>query len=139
MRVRKADFDWADLDRWFTQASAEVLSVPGVVLTDADEARNRVRIGVEHAAAAGQVRSVLARLGVPASAVSVEVTEPIRQLANLKGAVRPVVAGVQINFPGFLCSLGFNASRNGTRGFVDCIPLHQHAGRRRKHPLLAAA
>jgi hypothetical protein len=118
MRVRKADFDWADLDRWFTQTSAEALGVPGVVFTDADEARNRVSIGVEHAAAAAQVRSVLARLGVPASAVSVEVVEPIHQLATLRGVVRPVVAGVQINFPGFLCSLGFNASRSGIRGFV---------------------
>jgi hypothetical protein len=118
MRVRTADYDWADLDRWHTQTSAEALGIPGVVLTDADEARNRVRIGVEHAAAAGQVRSVLARLGVPASAVSIEVTEPIRQLATLRGTVRPVVAGVQINFPGFLCSLGFNASRSGVRGFV---------------------
>ena len=25
---------------------------------------------------------------------------------------------MQINFPGFLCSIGFNASRSGTRGFV---------------------
>jgi hypothetical protein len=118
MQVRKADFDWAALDRWFPQASVEALGVPGVVFTDADEARNRVRIGVEHAAAAAQVRVVLARLGVPASAVIVDVTEPIRQLATLRGAVRPVVTGVQINFPGFLCSLGFNASRSGTRGFV---------------------
>jgi hypothetical protein len=118
MRVRKADFDWADLDRWFTQSSGEVLSVAGAVFTDADEARNRVRIGVEHAAAAGQVRNVLARLGIPASAVIVEITEPIKQLATLQGSVRPVVAGVQINFPGFICSVGFNASRGGTRGFV---------------------
>jgi hypothetical protein len=118
MRVRKADFDWAALDRWFTRASIEVLGIQGVVFADADEARNRVRIGVEHAAAAGQVRVVLARLGVPASAVNVDVTQPIRQLATLQGVVRPVVAGVQINFPGFLCSLGFNASRSGTRGFV---------------------
>ena len=118
MRVRKADFDWEALDQWFTQASVEALGVPGVVFTDADEARNRVRIGVEHAASAAQVRVVLARLGVPASAVNVDVTQPIRQLATLQGAVRPVVAGVQINFPGFLCSLGFNASRSGTRGFV---------------------
>jgi hypothetical protein len=50
--------------------------------------------------------------------VSVEITEPIRQVATLQGSVRPVVAGVQINFPGFLCSVGFNASRSGTRGFV---------------------
>ncbi|HEX3233081.1 MAG TPA: hypothetical protein VHR41_02715 [Gemmatimonadales bacterium] len=118
MQVRKADFDWADLDRWFNQSSGEVLSVAGAVFTDADEARNRVRIGVEHAAAAGQVRNVLARLGIPAAAVSVEITEPIRQVATLQGSVRPVVAGVQINFPGFLCSVGFNASRSGTRGFV---------------------
>ncbi len=118
MRVLKADFDWSELDRWFTQTSAEALGVPGVVFTDADEARNRVSIGVEDAAAAAQVRSVLARRGVPASAVSVEVTEPIHRLATLQGAIRPVVAGVQINFPGYLCSLGFNASRSGTRGFV---------------------
>ena len=118
MRVLKADFDWADLDRWFTRASADALGVPGVVFTDADEARNRVHIGVEHTAAAGEVRSMLARLGIPAAAVIIELTQPIKQLATLRGSVRPVVAGVQINFPGFLCSLGFNASRSGTRGFV---------------------
>jgi hypothetical protein len=118
MQVRKADFAWADLDRWFTQASAEALSVPGVVFTDADEALNRVHIGVEHAAAAGQVRSALARLGIPAAAVTIEVTAPIKQLATLQGSVRPVVAGVQINFPGFLCSVGFNATRSGVSGFV---------------------
>ena len=118
MRVRKADFDWAALDRWFTQASVEALGIQGVVFADADEARNRVRIGVEDAAAVARVRAVLARLGIPASAVNVDVTQPIRQLATLRGPVRPVVAGVQINFPGFLCSLGFNASRSGIRGFV---------------------
>jgi hypothetical protein len=118
MQVRKADFDWAALDRWFTQASVEALGIQGVVFADADEARNRVRIGVEHPAAAARVRAMLARLGIPASAVNVDLTQPIRQLATLRGAVRPVVAGVQINFPGFLCSLGFNAARNGTRGFV---------------------
>jgi hypothetical protein len=118
MQVRKADFAWADLDRWFTQASAEVLSVPGVVFTDADETLNRVHIGVEHAAAAGQVRSALVRLGIPAAAVTIEVTAPIKQVATLQGSVRPVVAGVQINFPGFLCSVGFNATRSGVSGFV---------------------
>jgi hypothetical protein len=95
-----------------------VLAVPGVVFTDADEAGNRVRIGVEHAAAASRVRSALARLGIPAAAANVEIVAPIRQVANLRGPVRPVVAGVQINFPGFLCSLGFNATRQGVAGFV---------------------
>ena len=118
MRVLPAQFAWTDLERWFAQASPEVLAVPGVVFTDADEAGNRVRIGVEHAAAASRVRSALARLGIPAAAADVEVVAPIRQVATLRGAVRPVVAGVQINFPGFLCSLGFNATRQGVAGFV---------------------
>jgi hypothetical protein len=118
LRVLPARFAWTDLERWFAQASPEVLAVPGAVFVDADEAGNRVRIGVEHAAAASRARSVLARLGIPSAAVDVEVVAPIRQVATLRGTLRPVVAGVQINFPGFLCSLGFNATRQGVAGFV---------------------
>ena len=118
LRVLPARFVWTDLERWFTQASPEALAVPGAVFADADEAGNRVHIGVEHAAAASRVRSVLARLGIPAGAADVEIVAPIRQVLTLRGAVRPVVAGVQINFPGFLCTLGFNATRQGVVGFV---------------------
>ena len=32
--------------------------------------------------------------------------------------VRPVVGGLQINFPGFLCTLGFNAVRSGQNSFI---------------------
>jgi hypothetical protein len=118
LRVLPARFAWTDLERWYAQASAEALAVPGAVFADADEAGNRVRIGVEHAAAASRVRGMLARLGIPAAAAAVEIVEPIHQVATLRGVVRPVVAGVQINFPGFLCSIGFNAARQGVRGFV---------------------
>ena len=52
-------------------------------------------------------------------AVIVERADPIVQVASLQNVVdRPVRAGVQINFPGFLCSIGFNAARQGIRGFV---------------------
>jgi hypothetical protein len=118
MRVLPARFAWTDLERWYTQAAPEALAVPGAVFADADEAGNRVHIGVEDAAAASRVRGVLARLGIPAAGADVEIVAPIRQVATLRGTVRPVVAGVQINFPGFLCSIGFNASRQGVRGFV---------------------
>jgi hypothetical protein len=118
MRVLPGRFAWADLERWTAQATPEALAVSGAVFADADEATNRVHIGVENAAAASRVRAVLARLGIPAAAATVDVVTPIRQLATLRGAVRPVVAGVQINFPGFLCSLGFNATRSGVAGFV---------------------
>ena len=71
------------------------------------------------------------RLGLPASAVIVEETEPIRFAVadpkprakpgsgpSLQGLVRPIIGGVQINFPGFLCTLGFNATAGGQSSFI---------------------
>jgi len=118
MKVLHADFDWADLERWHAKGSPAALAVKGAVFAGADHATNRLRIGIERGASAGEVRQALTRLGIPASAVTVEVTEPVVRLATLQESVRPVIAGVQINFPGFLCSIGFNATRSGTSGFV---------------------
>jgi hypothetical protein len=118
LRVRKADFDWASLERWQGQASTEALATRGAVFVDADEASNRVRIGVERGTSAAEVNAVIARLGIPSSAVIVQETEPVTQLLTLRDQIRPVPGGVQINFPGFLCSLGFNATRSGQRSFI---------------------
>ena len=118
LRVRKADYDWASLERWQGQASTQALAMRGTVYVDADEANNRVRIGVERGTPAAQVRAAVARLGVPASAVIVEEVEPVTFAATLQSRVRPVPGGVQINFPGFVCTLGFNARRSGQRSFI---------------------
>src|SRR5262249_23351093 len=49
----------------------------------------------------------------------VERTDPIVQVATLQNVVdRPVRAGVQINFPGFLCSVGFNATSGSQKSFI---------------------
>jgi hypothetical protein len=117
LRVLPARYDWAQLERWFTQASAEVLGVAGSVFVDADESSNRVLIGVERGAAA-KIRGVVERLGIPAGAVIVRETEPIRFAATLRDRIRPIVGGLQINFPGFLCTLGFNAIHNGQSSFI---------------------
>jgi hypothetical protein len=117
LRVLPAKYDWAQLERWSALASAEVLAQPGAVFVDADEASNRVLIGVERGAAA-RMRSLLARLGIPEAAVVVRETEPIRFALTLRQRVRPVVGGLQINFPKFLCTLGFNAVRSGQSSFI---------------------
>jgi hypothetical protein len=125
LRVRRADYDWASLERWQGRATGTALAMRGVLWVDADEARNRVTIGVERGTPAAQVRSAVARLGVPSAAVVVEEGEPVRLLAKLQDRVRPVVGALQINFdpdpaaPGsFVCTLGFNATRNGNRFFI---------------------
>jgi hypothetical protein len=118
LRVLRGDFDYTQLDQWFAKVSPAALAVPGAVFADLDEASNRLRIGVEHAAAQAAVRSAIARLGVSAEAVIVEQTEPIQQAASLRDKVRPVLAGLQINFTQFICTLGFNATRNGQNSFI---------------------
>jgi hypothetical protein len=118
LKVRPADFDWVSLERWQGLAATEALALRGTVYVDADESRNRVTIGIERGTSAAQIRSVVERLGVPAKALTVEVVEPFRNMATLRDRIRPVRGGVQINFPGFLCTLGFNATRSGQRSFI---------------------
>jgi hypothetical protein len=48
----------------------------------------------------------------------VKQTEPISFAATLRDQVRPVVAGLQINFSNFLCSIGFNAVSGGQNSFL---------------------
>ncbi len=136
LQVRHGQFDWTELERWQGQVSAEALAVPGAVFVDADEASNRVRVGAE-AGAIGQVRSAVARLRLPADAVVIEEAAPVELAATLRDQVRPIVGGLQINFPGFLCTLGFNAVDAGensfitnshctsTQGGVENTPYHQ--------------
>ena len=118
LRVRRADFDWASLERWQVDAGREALAMRGAVWVDADEARNRVTIGVERGTSAAALRSAVARLGVPSGAVVVQEVEPVKLAATLRDRIRPVVGGLQINFPGFLCTLGFNALRGTQRSFI---------------------
>jgi hypothetical protein len=119
IRVLEGRYSWHQLERWQAQASTEALAVTGAVFVDNDETVNRVRIGVGNLNAMGQVRATLARLRIPDEAVIVERADPIVQVATLQNVVdRPVRAGVQINFPGFLCSVGFNATSGTQQSFI---------------------
>jgi len=119
VRVVEARYRWQQLERWQAAATVEALALPGAVFVDNDETSNRVRIGVENPGAMGQVRAAVARLRIPDEAVIVERADPIVQVATLQNVVdRPVRAGVQINFPGFICSVGFNATSGGVPSFV---------------------
>ncbi|HET9276277.1 MAG TPA: hypothetical protein VFN96_09415 [Gemmatimonadales bacterium] len=118
LQVLPGRYTYAQLNRWFNAATPAALGVAGAVFADLDEAANRLRIGVEDLSAMAGVRGELGRLGIPAEAVIVEATAPIVQMLGLRDVVRPVVGGVQINFPGFLCTLGFNAQDGTQNSFI---------------------
>ena len=117
IQVLQADYDFAQLSEYLEKANG-VLSSAGVVFTDLDETTNRVKVGVENRGLETAIRTQLKKLGVPDEAVIVEETEPIELAATLRDVVRPIRSGLQINFGGYVCTLGFNASHSGGLSFV---------------------
>lgn len=118
LQVRRGDYDYRQLTLWFNAASPVALDMDGTVMVDLDEARNRVLVGVENAATIGTVRAALVRAGLPERSILVEVMRPIVPVVSLQAAAPTVAGGVQINFPGYLCTLGFNATVNGQASFI---------------------
>lgn len=102
-----------------------LLAINGVVLTDIDETRNRLRVGVENTAAREAVISQLAILNVPTDALVVEEELPVHYVAatldtTLRQKIRPLDAGFQIARGDSVCTLGFNARdvKNPLKNFL---------------------
>jgi hypothetical protein len=119
--IQQGRYDFAQLSEMRARTDAVVWGMAGIVFTDADEAGNRVHIGVENEQAAAAVARSVGMLGLPADAVTISLAEPEYPMQTLRDRVRPVAGGLQINFPGFLCTLGFNVrgvGRPNVHGFV---------------------
>jgi hypothetical protein len=110
-------YTFLELQRWYDQMTLNVLAIDGVIMTDIDEAANRIRVGVAEPWHATTVRAKLAQLGTPDQAVVVDVLEPVK-FENLRDFHRPVVGGLEIESTRFICTLGFNAIRAGRAGIV---------------------
>jgi hypothetical protein len=113
VRFRDADFEFRQLLGW-RDSLRNVLGRAGVALLDADESRNRVRIGIERGAPANVERAIRARLralGVPQEAVVFQEVPPILPMQTLRDPFDPVPGGVEIHWSNFLCTLGFNVRR----------------------------
>jgi len=117
MEIIEGQYSFVDLHRWQEQISSEVLDIPGVVFTDNNEKENRLQIGITGAPGVmEEVEKHLSILGIPREAVVFSETKPMN--LHLRSRRRPLRGGLQINFGGFLCTLGFIAVRNGVNGYV---------------------
>ena len=98
-------------------------AISGTLSLDADEAANRVTIGVETQAGVSTVAGLLGSAGVPAEAVNIVVRGPfVREQSTLQGQFRPVPGGVYITVIRSAsdtahCTLGVNANRDGAQRF----------------------
>jgi hypothetical protein len=117
MEILQGQYDFLTLHNWQQQMTPEVLDIPGVVFTDNHEGKNRLEIGItDLPGAAEAVEGALSKLGIPRAAVNIIETKEMN--LTLRSRRRPLRGGLQINFGGFLCTLGFIAVRNGVTGYV---------------------
>ncbi|CAA9326057.1 MAG: hypothetical protein AVDCRST_MAG68-2167 [uncultured Gemmatimonadetes bacterium] len=121
IQVLRGEYSFPDLARWRRAINGQAGGIPGILLTDVDEVKNRVVLGVEDPGTAEQaVADAVRRLGIPAGAVLVERSARPRMTASLQDDAVPAVSGgywIQWTDSRFtagvgMCSLGFNAWRN---------------------------
>lgn len=121
--ARRGSFGFEQLREWYRAMVGPVLRAPGVTMTDIDEAKNRLSIGVQKESDKAAVGRLLEAAKIPTGAVNFLVTDRVAPVATLQGHQRPTVAGYQIAYAAssttFVeCSLGFTARSGATTGFV---------------------
>lgn len=72
----QGQYSLLQLKEWYDRLGS-LFSIPGVALTDLDEGRNRLTVGVQGSEARPVVEQELQRLGIPSEAVRIEETGPI--------------------------------------------------------------
>lgn len=102
----------------FRRASPEVMGIPGTVFSDNDERIGKVVVGISHMNAEGAVRAAMRRQGVAENDYVVELTPAIENKATLRSVFRPTVAGIQVHFGNYVCSVGSNVDHAGGRSFI---------------------
>jgi hypothetical protein len=97
----------------------EVMGLQGTVFGGRDQDTGVLVFGVENDGVARGVRNALTRLGIPATEYDIQVTDPIHFMSdNLRSEHRPVLAGIQLHWSGYVCTLGFNVDHAGGRSFI---------------------
>lgn len=127
LKFRHGDYTFAELADWRDQLSDGLLGQGlGVRSTDADEAQNRVVVGVADAGARGAVQAKLKQLGIPDKAVLILDEEVVStegeevDFLGLASANNEYYGGLQIRRPlndgtgrFSSCTMGFYAILNG--------------------------
>lgn len=122
IRVLKGRFNIKQLAKW-KKNSNHIFLLKEAVYLDLDEAKNRITIGISTLKAKQSVEDILTSQGVPLKAITIIETKPVIAMTHsLRSQHRPTKGGIQIKFSNnggkSTCTLGFNATRYGVRGFM---------------------
>ncbi|HSJ10954.1 MAG TPA: hypothetical protein VK928_13610 [Longimicrobiales bacterium] len=116
--VRKGEYSYGQLSDAFQRATHAAMPLAGSVFTDLDEAANRVVVGVENQGLVRAAERALANAGLERGSYEVIVTEPVHFAATLRDKFDPTIAGVQIHYSNYVCTLGANILDGTQRSFL---------------------
>lgn len=100
------------------RATHAAAAVQGMVFVDDDERIGKLVIGVENANAARGVRLAMAAAGFGEGTYEVIEHAPIYQVATLRDRFEPTIAGIQIHFGQYVCTMGANVDDGTERSFI---------------------
>lgn len=123
MRAVLGQYDFITLATWLFQATP-VHSVAGVVGAGIDERRNRLIVRLSDDAALSDITKSLNAAGVPIEGVIVERAAPVMFSSSLTDLIRPVANGYMSESASISCTIGLNASQNGTGDAYAVVPSH---------------
>ncbi|HEU0076604.1 MAG TPA: hypothetical protein VFQ76_03080 [Longimicrobiaceae bacterium] len=113
MKVSLVKYDFRQLYRW-KEAIVGAETGVGPTMLGVCEQRNRVCMGVRRGGGLAAGRDLVARLGIPADAVSIEEIDPVTPAKLLSDRFSPVPAGVRLAIlDGSFCTVGFNSRYAG--------------------------
>lgn len=118
----QAKHTWFDLSA-YRDGLVDVLSLPGVVYLDADEACNCVTVAVVNKEAKPAAERFIEKAGVPAGVVRIVQHAEFAFAQSLRDQFRPTKGGVRIKFNSFLsfggsCTETAVALRGGVLGLI---------------------
>jgi hypothetical protein len=109
----------SEIRGWAARAVPEVMALPHTVFASVDETDNVIVFGISNANAMFGLHRAMEQLGIPATGYRVQMTEPIQFMnTGLRTAHRPVIAGLQLHWDQYVCTLGFNVDHTGGRSFI---------------------
>ena len=131
IRVLQGQYVFLQLKEWYDRMLGPIFSTGGVTFADIDEAKNRLRIGIDKREVTTRVIEQLGKLRIPREAVVMDVIGLIvpskpaggdrPASITLQNKLRPTQGGYQIiknDGYGGACTLCFNALRGNDSGFV---------------------
>jgi hypothetical protein len=127
IRLIPAQYSMTQLYEWYELMRPTVWAHPGIVMTDLNEGKNRIELGVESLEGVEELRDSLEDLGIPRKAVVIVQGERARYDThtlrdNATGG--DLEGGYMISRPGTVpgvalaCTLGFIVERAGQAGLI---------------------